>query len=96
MSTLVKCWLFAAAFACGIDATAQPHLPGFVVAADLRFDPAVQRMIAERQLKVLPIYDGALFYIVPEPSSAHDEAMQIRYIEALLTRREQLNEPDSK
>ena len=66
---------------------AQQPPPGFVITADHRYDPAIQRLLAERSLKALPIRGGRLFYIVPQDSNRMIEAMQIRYIEELLYRR---------
>ena len=72
------------------------HPAGFVVLAEHRFDPAVQRLMAEQNLKALPIYGGALFYIVPEPSNAAAEAMQIQYMESLLRRHGREIEPEAE
>jgi hypothetical protein len=58
--------------------------PGFVVNAEVRFDPFVQRLMAERSLKALPLKDGQLFYIVPVNVDPHIEQTQIRYLEWLL------------
>ncbi len=60
---------------------------GIVVVAEYRFDPAVQRYMAERELKALPISGGRLFYLVPAFSDPLIEEMQIRYIEQLLDKR---------
>ena len=36
------------------------YVPGFVVLAQHRFDPMIQRWLAEQSLKALPIRDGQL------------------------------------
>ena len=66
-----------------------PHYlrPGIVVLAEHRFDPAVQRWLAEGALDALPLYGGRLYYIVPAARDPRLEEMQIRYLEDLLSRR---------
>ena len=72
------------------------HLPGFVLLAEQRFDPAVQRYLAEQSLRALPLRDGQLFYIYPTSvADPYVEQMQIRYIQALLDERAQENEPET-
>ena len=60
---------------------------GFVVHAEDRFDPMIQRLMAEQSLKALPLRGGQLFYIVPVDADPRLEEMQIRYLEILLDRR---------
>ncbi|MEZ5559321.1 MAG: hypothetical protein R3E86_12375 [Pseudomonadales bacterium] len=67
--------------------------PGFVIRAEQRFDPLVQRLMAEHELRALPLRDGQLFYVVPAGMDPHQQEVQIRYIEWLL--RQQVIEPDS-
>ena len=74
---------------CSIQAH-QPVHYGIVVVAEHRFDPAVQRYIAQRALKALPIRGGRLFYIVPAIGDPLIEQMQIRYIEQLLDKQRQV------
>lgn len=62
------------------------YVPGFVVLAQHRFDPMVQRWLAEESLKALPIHNGQLFYIIPVDTNPLQEQMQIRYIEEMLSR----------
>ena len=64
-----------------------PGYPGFVVNAEYRFDPAVQRLMAERSLKALPLGDGQLYYVYPTNIDPRLEEMQIRYLEGLLEKR---------
>ena len=59
-------------------------IEGFVVSADNRFNPWVQRMMAERSLKSFPLANGQLYYIYPVNIDSHTEEMQIRYVEQLL------------
>lgn len=61
---------------------------GFIVRADDRFDPFIQRLLAEESLKALPLRGGQLFYIVPVNVDPGLEEMQIRYLELLLDRQE--------
>lgn len=61
---------------------------GFIVRADDRFDPFIQRLLAEQSLKALPLRGGQLFYIVPVNVDPQLEEMQIRYLELLLDRQE--------
>lgn len=69
------------------------RIPGFVVLARHRFDPMLQRWLAEQSLKALPIRDGQLFYIIPVDTDPLKEQFQIRYIEEMLSR--QPVEPDA-
>ena len=62
-------------------------VPGFVVLAQHRFDPMIQRWLAEQSLKALPIRNGQLFYIIPIDTNPLQEQFQIRYIEEMLSRR---------
>ncbi|MCZ6711346.1 MAG: hypothetical protein O7B25_13380 [Gammaproteobacteria bacterium] len=62
-------------------------VPGFVVLAQHRFDPMIQRWLAEQSLKALPIRNGQLFYIIPIDTNPMQEQFQIRYIEEMLSRR---------
>ena len=65
------------------------QITGMVIHADLRFDPAIQRYMAEQSLRALPLLDGRLYYIVPVAhSNAYLEGMQIQYLEGLLRRRQ--------
>jgi len=79
--------------------TANPLLqargvPGFVVLAEQRYDPAVQRFMAEQSLAALPLQGGQLFYVYPQnTSNAYIEQMQIRYLEALLQENRVKSEP---
>jgi len=61
--------------------------PGIVVLAEQRFDPAVQRWLAQGALRALPLDGGRLYYIVPADRDPRLEEMQIRYLEELLFRR---------
>ncbi len=74
---------------CG-SSTANPllrsaGLPGFIVLAEQRFDPAVQRYMAEQSLGAMPLKDGQLYFVYPiDTSRAYIEQMQIRYLEVLM------------
>ncbi len=73
-----------------------PHLPGFILLPEQRFDPAVQRYLAEQSLRALPLYGGQLFYVHPVgTSSAYSEQLQIRYLESMLRDRVKDDEPVS-
>ncbi|MEM7000804.1 MAG: hypothetical protein AAF529_08455 [Pseudomonadota bacterium] len=64
-----------------------PGIAGLVVAAEHRYDPAVQRLLADLSLRALPLLDGQLYYVYPmQNSSAHLETLQIQYLEQLLRR----------
>jgi hypothetical protein len=73
----------------------QPRgVPGFIVLAEQRYDPAVQRFMAEQSLAALPLQGGQLFYVYPQnTSNAYIEQMQIRYLEALLKEKQIKSEP---
>lgn len=73
-------------FAPGLANGFAPGL-GLIILAERRFDPFVQRLMAERSLRALPLYGGQLFYLVPTGSSSVQEEMQIRYLEVLLRER---------
>ena len=68
---------------------------GLIVFPEQRFDPLVQRLMAERSLRALPIYGGQLLYLVPVVTDRREEAMQIRYLEALLRERSQQEAEDA-
>ena len=90
--------LMLAALSCGSAyATGDPTAyspPGFLIFAEHRYDPSVQRMLAERSLKALPIRGGQLFFIVDQHDDRLIEEMQIRYIEELLSRQKFEPRPD--
>ncbi len=90
MSILKRLFIIALIVA---SCSTQAHPPvhyGIVVVAEHRFDPAVQRYMAERELKALPISGGRLFYIVPVVNDPFVEQMQIRYIEELLDKQQRV------
>lgn len=58
--------------------------PGFVIRAEDRFDPAIQRLMAEHSLRSLPLERGRLYYLYPIGIAPRLEGMQIRYLETLL------------
>ena len=60
-----------------------------------RFDPSVQRFMAEQSLRAMPLKDGQLYYIYPvNTSDAYVEQMQIRYLEVLLSEKAQSDNAD--
>ncbi len=63
---------------------AVPWHPGFVIRAEDRFDPAIQRLMAEYSLRSLPLERGQLYYLYPLGVTPRLEGMQIRYLEVLL------------
>ena len=72
------------------NAFAQPGvgIQGFVVDAEYRFRPEIQRLMADRALRALPLQDGKLYYVFPTyQSNAALEQLQIRYLEDMLSRR---------
>jgi hypothetical protein len=77
--------------------------PGVIVLAEDRFDPAIQRLIAEFSLRSLPLQRGQFYYLYPVGVDPHIEEMQIRYLEVLLDKRDAdgsaqdpADEPDSR
>ena len=81
-------WALAVAASTSSGVGFQPgSVPGFVVLAQHRFDPMIQRWLAEQSLKALPIRNGQLFYIIPIDTNPMQEQFQIRYIEEMLSRR---------
>lgn len=58
--------------------------PGFVIRAEDRFEPAIQRLMAEYSLQSLPLERGQLFYLYPIGITPRLEGVQIRYLESLL------------
>ena len=74
-----------------------PHIPGFILLPEQRYDPAVQRYLAEQSLRALPLRDGQLYYVYPiNTSSTYTEQMQIRYLEMLLSdKAEEEDEPQT-
>lgn len=84
---LLTLWLVCA------DAGASlPHHDGrldhtaFIYRPEARFDPLIQRLLAEDVLRTMPRGDGDVFYVVPEGGTKLLEEMQLRYLEELLHR----------
>ena len=85
---LAAALIYVAAFAQAQPFPLGPGVQGVVVLAEHRFDPAVQRLIAKRELDALPLQDGKLYYVFPTyQSNAALEQLQIRYLEDMLSRR---------
>ena len=61
--------------------------PGFIILAEDRFDPAIQRLMAEHSLRSLPLDRGRLYYLYPPGVTPRLEGLQIRYLETLLEKR---------
>ena len=83
------------AFFAGLAADAKASLPhndgrlnhtAFVFRTEARFDPLIQRLLAEDVLRAMPDSDGKVFYVVPRGGTELLEEMQIRYLEELLLR----------
>jgi hypothetical protein len=62
----------------------QQQNPSFFVLAEHRFDPAIQRFMAERSLKSLPLASGQIYYVYPSNIDPQLEEIQIRYLEQLI------------
>lgn len=72
-------------------------LTGIIVPAAQRYDPAMQRFMAEQSLRALPLRDGQLFYVYPVSSGdAYNEHLQIRYLEMLLRDESEKNDQDDE
>lgn len=84
---LTACLLYGTVSEASAEGSGGTPLPGFIVLAEHRFDPAVQRLIAERSLKALPLRDGQLLYLYPIGIEPQIEEVQIRYVEVLLEKR---------
>ena len=91
MKTILLSLLLLAAAGAGLRAEAIPLAgasvavhPGFVIRAQDRFDPAIQRLMAEYSLKSLPLERGQLYYLYPIGITPRIEGLQIRYLESLL------------
>lgn len=76
-----------------IDAGASlPHRDGglnhtaLVFRTEARFDPLIQRLLAEDVLRAMPKSGGDVFYVVPQGGTQLLEEMQLRYLEELLRR----------
>ncbi|NKB98988.1 MAG: hypothetical protein GKR90_10930 [Pseudomonadales bacterium] len=79
------------------QAYAAPHagIQGFVVAAEYRFHPSVQRLMAERELRALPLQNGKLYYVFPMTAgnSVYLEQMQLQNLERLIDKTSELKDP---
>lgn len=102
MTTFKRTILVALTAIC-MQATAQvavyhPHEPvtALILHPDARFDPLVQRMMAENVLKAMPLGGHVVYYVVPQTSDPMMQEMQIRYIEQLLDKYRQADEPAAK
>ena len=58
--------------------------PGIIIRPEDRFDPAIQRLLAEHSLRLLPLRRGQLYYLYPVGATPRFEGAQIRYLEHLL------------
>jgi hypothetical protein len=63
--------------------------PGFVIRAEDRFDPVIQRLMADHALRLMPLERGQLYYVYPIGMAPRLEGAQIRYLESLLDKRSQ-------
>ena len=50
---------------------------GFIVLAEHRFDPAIQRFMAERSLKALPLASGQIYFVYPSNIDPQLEEIQM-------------------
>lgn len=87
----LKTCVITATLLCCSGAVARPlihdgpiHAPAFIMLSEDRFDPAIQRLLASQELKVLPIENSQMFLIVPDRQDPLLEEMQIRYLEHLI------------
>jgi hypothetical protein len=58
----------------------------FIFRPEARYDPLIQRLLAEDVLRAMPMGERNMFYVVPEGGTQLLEEMQIRYLEELLQR----------
>lgn len=61
----------------------RPH-PTLILLSQERFNPAVQRLLAQQELKALPIGDSGVIFVIPMYQDPLLEEMQIRYLEQLI------------
>ena len=89
--------LLAASTQANPYSTFPSSVQGLVLAAEHRFNPAVQRYLAEQSLAAMPLQGGRLYYIFPAQSSnAQLESMQIHNLERLLDKRATEDASDKK
>ncbi|MGE0621589.1 MAG: hypothetical protein AB7I04_02025 [Pseudomonadales bacterium] len=87
MSRSIRQLVFAAVLAALAPFAAGAAHPGFIITADDRFDPAIQRLMAELELAALPLERGQFYYLYPIGITPRLEGAQIRYLEHLLDKR---------
>ena len=92
MSRTLRHLMLAAVLTAPLYATLAPvaaaaTYPGFIITAEDRFDPAIQRLMAELELAALPLERGQLYYLYPVGITPRLEGAQIRYLESLLDKR---------
>jgi len=58
----------------------------FIVSSDARFDPMVQRLLAQNALRAMPIGNDALLFVIPENGDVILQESQIRYLDELMQR----------
>ncbi len=98
MKRFLMILLIAGFAASGANATPPfgHYLHGFLLLPEQRYDPAVQRYLAEQSLRALPLYDGQLYYVHPVSNvGTYNEQMQIRYLESMLRDKVKDDEPVS-
>jgi hypothetical protein len=70
--------------------------PGIVIRAEDRFDPAIQRLMADHSLRLLPLERGQLYYLYPIGVTPRLEGVQIQYLEHLLDKQAAENDQSDK
>ena len=98
MRRIVTCLLAAVlageAAAMGAHGGSHGGVPGIVILAEHRFDPAIQRLLARSELRALPIGDTGLLYLVPVTEDPYRQEMQIRHLHELLNETTREPEPE--
>ena len=59
-----------------------------IVFPEHKYDPAVQRILAEENLRALPIGSTGVIFVIPVYEDPMLEEMQIRYLEKLIKKLE--------
>jgi len=92
MTRKIEILLLAAALGLSQSTAANPAYSwasvqrAFIVSSDARFDPMVQRLLAQNALRAMPIGNDAMLFVIPDNGDVILQESQIRYLDELMQR----------
>jgi hypothetical protein len=100
MKRIFAILLFVVTMGSDQGAIAQPQYSlvsvqrAFVLSGDARFDPMVQRLLAQNALRSLPIGNHSMLIVIPDDADAVLQEAQIRYLNELMQRHIERDRPN--